>query len=788
MIKILLFLAISVFEAAGAVTTGEIQGKVFDPQGCALEGASVTLFSSDGAAKWKTSATSFGEYSFSDLKSGDYLLEANASGFSSYKVEHIHIEQDQQLHLDLKLTLATVREEVSVTAASTPQAVDQVSKSLTVIDNSAIQERQDYSLLDAARLAPGVHVEQFGGPGSFSEIQIRGLRPEDTALLIDGLRLRDPSATQADASSLLESLLVTDDSRIEILRGSGSSLYGTNAIGGVLNVITDQGGGPTHGSVQMEGGSLGLLRGSALIAGGSKNDRVEYSAGIMQLNVLDGLDGSNPARTSSVQGRVSVRLTPGLQLVARLLGANSFSQINTDPQAIADYPAGIVPALPLLGTSPNATYIPSLDDPDSTLAERFATGALMLLGQPTSRLGYTVSYQVVDSARSYGNGPAGPGYQPGGNTRTDYNGVIQTANAQASFQAGKYSLLTGGYEFENESFNGFSTAALAPDSNSSTSVTQRSNSAFIQDQARFFDDRLYVSAAFRTQVFSLLQPQFTPLANAPYAGVTFAAPPSAYTGDGSAAYLLRGTQTKIRAHVGRGYRAPSLYERFGAGYDSFFGYTAYGDPLLKPEQSIALDAGIDQSFLRNKLRVSATYFYTHLQRVISFDFSGLINPATDPYGRFEGYLNTSGGFARGVEFNADWAVNNRLTLSGAYTYTDARERIPIVPDVYRSFNTPVNQFTFFAVQRIGRRVFVEASLNATSNYLGELYSNFASGAFSFPGIHRADLGASYRLPLTESKALRFFGKAENVLGQTYYEGGFLAATGTTGRGGLQFEF
>src|SRR5205823_5545784 len=116
-------------------------------------------------------------------------------------------------------------------------------------------------------------------------------------------------------------------------------------------------------------------------------------------------------------------------------------------------------------------------------------------------------------------------------------------------------------------------------------------------------------------------------------------------------------------------------------------YSVYGDPSLKPEQSIAADAGIDQSLLNNKLRLSATYFYTHLQRVIGFDFSGLINPATDPFGRFVGYLNTSGGLARGVEFNSDWALNRALTISGSYTYTDARERVPLVPDVYRSFIT-----------------------------------------------------------------------------------------------------
>lgn len=554
--------------------------------------------------------------------------------------------------------------------------------------------------------------------------------------------------------------------------------------------------------MEAEGGSLGLFRGSALVAGGAKSDRIEYSAGLTHLNVTQGVGGDAPVRTSSAQGRVSFRLTPDMQLIARFYGVDSFSKLNTDPQAIPDSPAGILPAVPLTGTGlaqfragvllssidvGNATYVPSTDDPDYTRAGRFESGALMLLGKPTSKLGYAIDYQIVNSTRRYGNGPAGAGFQPQGNTHSHYNGGIQTLNAQANYQLGTKNLLTGGYEYENESFNSASSAALSPDSNSSVSASQGSNTVFAQDQARLFRNRLYFSAAFRVQFFSLEQPVFAPAVDAPYQGISIATPPAAYTGDGSLAYSLRRSQTKMRAHVGRGYRAPFLYERFGAGYDEFFGYSVYGDPTLKPEQSIAVDAGIDKAFLDNRLRLSATYFYTHLQRVIAFDFSGLITPATDRFGRFAGYLNTNGGFARGVEFNTDWAVRHSLTLSGSYTYTDARERMPLVPDVYRSFITPEHQFTFFAVQRIGPRMFVDFALNASTNYLAQVYSTFSSGGFRFTGRKRADVGVSYRIPLGESRDIRMFAKAENPFDQTYCESGF-SMPGVTGRGGLQFEF
>ncbi len=767
-----------------------------------MPNASVTLFSSTSNAQQHTQATSAGDYQFANVAPGNYLIEARAPGFSSYRVENVLITPGQNLSLNLPLAVGTVQEEISVTASSTPQTVDQVAKALTVIDHSEIQERQDFSLLDAIRLTPGVRIDQLGGPGSFSEILIRGLRPEDTAVLVDGMRLRDASGTQADASGLLQDFLLPDVSRIEILRGSGSSLYGTDAIGGVVNVISDEGGGGTHGSLELEGGSLGLFRGSALIAGGAKNDRIQYSAGLMDLNISNGVDGFNPARSWSLQSRILFRITPNVQLIARFLGSTSFSKVNTSPQAIADYPNGILPAIPLTGpalaqfnagiplssiNTGSATYVPSVNDPDSSRDGRFETGGLTLLGQAKPNLGYTIDYQIVNNTRGYGNGPEGPGYQPEGDTRSDYNGRIETVNARANYQPGKYSLLTAGYEFENENYNSFSSDTSAPANTSLVNVTQTSNTAFVQDQARFFDDRLYVSGAFRSQFFELQQPSFVPSTQAPYQHIPFPAPPAAYTGDGSIAYFFRRSQTKIRAHVGRGYRAPALYERFGAGYDSFFGYSVYGDPDLKPEQSIAFDTGIDQSLLNNKLRLSGTYFYTHLQRVISFDASGLINPLTDPFGRDIGYLNTNGGLARGVEFSANWAVRSSLTVSGSYTYTDAREKTPLVPNVYRSFNTPQNQFTTFVVQRFGKNLFVDFALNASNSYLAQVYSNFSSGAFQFPGYKRGDLGLSYRIPLSETRSIRLFGKTENVFDRVYYESGFLTP-GITARGGMQFEF
>ncbi|MDP2233144.1 MAG: hypothetical protein Q8K89_05880, partial [Actinomycetota bacterium] len=230
------------------------------------------------------------------------------------------------------------------------------------------------------------------------------------------------------------------------------------------------------------------------------------------------------------------------------------------------------------------------------------------------------------------------------------------------------------------------------------------------------------------------------------------------------------------------------YERFGTYYGSS-GYSAYGDPRLRPDRSIAVDWGVDQPLWNSRARLSATYFYTHLQEVIIFDFSGAIQPTVDPFGRYGGYRNTNGGLARGVELSASVAPTRSLSLTTAYTYTNARQRTPLVPGVLRTYVIPDHQFSLAATQRLSSRLTVVFDLLASSNYLAPIYNpiTYASRAYRFPGIARVEAGANYRLPLSEFRALRFFGKVDNLLNQTYFENGF-RTPGATARGGIQFEF
>jgi iron complex outermembrane receptor protein len=186
------------------------------------------------------------------------------------------------------------------------------------------------------------------------------------------------------------------------------------------------------------------------------------------------------------------------------------------------------------------------------------------------------------------------------------------------------------------------------------------------------------------------------------------------------------------------------------------------------------------------VRLSATYFYTRLQEVVGF---GPV-PAGDPFGRaFDGYLNTGGGLARGLELSARLAPAPALDLYASYTHTNSDQRRPALSGVLEAFAIPDHQFSLVATGRLGRRVLLNFDLTATSDYLAPLFdpSTFSSRAFRFRGLVKGDLGASYTFPLSETRSLRFFGRVENLFDRDYYENGF-RTPGRHGRAGAALNF
>lgn len=185
----------------------------------------------------------------------------------------------------------------------------------------------------------------------------------------------------------------------------------------------------------------------------------------------------------------------------------------------------------------------------------------------------------------------------------------------------------------------------------------------------------------------------------------------------------------------------------------------------------------------SRIRLSATYFYTRLNEVVVYDSSGAINAATDPLGRNGGYRNTRGGIARGTEFSASAAATRSLQLTAAYTYTDARQQTPLVAGVWRTYEIPRRQYSVSATQRFSARLTGFFLFGGSSDYLASV----SGRAFQFQGPARAQTGLSYRKLLGEHRAMRLYGKVDNLFDRTYFEDGF-RTPGITLTAGTRFEF
>jgi len=763
------------------VLAEDLTGKILDPDGRAVANASLRLYERNSGDLRTTKSSSDGAYSFKGIAPGDYLLEADASDSALNGSKQLTVTGNQTENLDLKVSGKST--EISVTANSTPLSVQATGKAVDVIDATELALRNESSISEALRPLPGVRVQTVEGPGSLTEIKTRGLRAADTALLIDGMRFHDASSIQNDATGFLGDMMVVDTDRIEFLRGSGSSLYGSNALGGVVNVISGTGGGRPRGSLRVEGGGLGMIRGVANVSGGVLEDKLTYSGGASHFYMTNGVRDHLPYRNNSLQGSGKYSFRPGISLTGRAWYSSNYLNSTETPTFLASMPNnpnGEVEAIALPTSelekyetgqpfnAGNATFIPNAIDPDGRRQASFLSAMTVFQHQVSANTSYRLGYQAVDTRRAFLDGPQGPGsFEPGPGERSNYGGYIDTTQARLDQRIGQHNLVSVGYEFEQEKYRTYDGGAYGSPSANQVELRQRSHAIYVQDQVNLLDDRLQLTAAGRAQFFRLKDPEFEGFSN-PYSNqISSLDVPTAYTGDGALAYFIGESGTKLRAHVGNSFRSPSGYERFG----SFFGFY-YGDPRLSPERAIAVDGGIDQSLLDSKLELSATWFYTNLQQIIGF--AGVTN---DPFGRTSGYTSRPGGIARGIELSGRISPSHNTKIRASYTYTNSDSRTPTSGSAYYGvLDVSPHIFTVTATQWLSRRTSVTFDMAAHSDYNMVLFGGLFGGEsrrFRFTGPVKADLGARHDLPFGDDHSIEIYAKVENIFAQRPYEDGFL---------------
>lgn len=776
-----------------AQTGGSLTGRVTQ-NGQPVAGATVGVTVPDHTGNKTINAItdSDGFYRFDDLKPGRHMIIAEGERGRGVDSGTVEIISQGSSSYDLNLTMkgydafsSQLRISESVTiSADASQPLDEVSKSVSVISAQEMRDRADITLADSIRTVPGFRVQQLGGFGRTASIKSRGLRNQDTAILIDGVRFRDAASITGDATAFLSDLTLTSVSRVEVLRGPGSSLYGTNAIGGTVDFQTPRPQSGWHGQASGAAGGIGLRRFRGNISKGTDDGKFGFNAAVSRTVFTEGIDGNDDAANTNFQSRIEANPFERTHISARFFLSDAFVRLNSSPDTAGTPPAsnfGIINAVE------GVNFTPDLDDPDSDQRSRFFNGQFVLTQSVTDRFGFQAYYSGLSTRRRNDNGPMGVGFQSA--STSAFEGAIHIANGHFDWSPNAANRLTVGYEFEHEDYlnEGSTPGGTA---NFFAEAAQSSNTLYLQHIVRLQDGRLQFAGGMRAQYFRLKSPGFS-LQNAPYSGLSLDDPPAAYTFDGSASYFFSSTGTKIRVHAGNGYRVPSLYERFGTFFNTFpsNSFVALGDPYLGPERTAAFDAGVDQYFWRKRIRASATYFYSDLTDTIGYRSTAPgIGATVRPFG---GYVNTEGGVARGLEVSGEFRPAKSTSVFASYTYTNSDQLEPQVPGsgVYRTLGIPVHQVTLTATQNFGR-FWVNADLVAASSYIAPIFSNFNfnSYVYRFEGNRRLDATAGYTFTFEGGKYnLRLFATAENVFDDEYFENGF-RTIGRTGRVGLSLSF
>ena len=780
-IVLLLLVTVAGYAQSGSTINGRVTRSASATVVQGVPGSTVIL-ERDGENKGELVSGGAGSFAFPGLSAGEYIVTVLCSQCTGGKVSRtVSVDGMTSASIEVELLRGIGQETVTVSSDGL-QFWSEVSKTVNSIGGQEMRDRADFSLPDILRTIPGFRVQQSGGFGKAAVIKVRGLRNHDTAVLLDGVRLRDVSSISGDAAAFLSDITLTSVSKIEVLRGPGSALYGTNSIGGTIDFQTPEPKAGWNGQLSSAFGGLGLRRFRANIGNGTKDGKIGFLSGISRTDYSRGIDGNDDAGNTNFHTRVEFNPDDRTNISGRFFLSDAKVKLNVSPDTI-----GVLPSTGVIDAVRFVSFTPDADDPDRLQRSRVLLGRIGVTRVLTSSLILRADYSFVKTKRRNDDGILGPGYQSAFTTL--YDGFTNTMSVRGEWNPNPVHTLRFGYEFERESY-GNDGKTPSGTSDYSTRANQSSGTFFIQDLVSLMRGRLQLAGSARLQTFSLGKPDFS-LSSAPYAGIATVKPEKTIVLDGSASYFIAKTGTKFRTHIGNGYRVASLYERFGTYFSTFptQAFVALGDPELASEKTWGADVGVDQNISGGKARFSATYFYNSLTDTIGYGNSIRQIPGVPrPFG---GYFNTKGGISRGTELSVEVKVTPSTTVSSSYTFTNSVERKAKIASsgTNEMYGVPRHGFSAVFNQRFSR-FWINADFIATGKYLAPIYSNtyFKSYVYRFNGSKRVDMTAGYNFKMSrDSMTLRVFGTIENLLDDRYFENGFRTPR-LNGRMGVSFGF
>lgn len=756
-------LILSVCVSAIAQSRGSLRGVVVDARGAAVRGARVILLINNKQAIRETVTNEQGQFGWDGLKPGNYSISVEADGLTQTGgSQPVEVAAGREYRIAIPLTVAAIEDSMVISATRTEARTAETPAKTFVVSASELLLAQRINVFDALRLSPGVAVAQTGRRGGVTSLFVRGGESDYTKVLIDGVPVNE-----AGGSYDFADLTADNATRVELVRGAQSAIYGSDAMTGVLQLFTHRGATSVpEFEFAGEGGSFAFNRQFARVSGA--NGGFDYSLSFTHLRT-DGRDRNDDYQNRIATANLGYIFNTRTQI--RLTARNEKSGLGV----------------------PGATAVLFPDPDERAKRRRIATG--VRLDDQTTRyfrqsLSFVYSesnYLSFDPAAQDLTKPDTP-LDPG----VAFNDFANYFNNHQRRRGLRYQtdlvlpaghFISAGVEYEQERAvfdSGFTAASrVAP---------HRTNAgAFIQDQFTY-TPRLLVTAGIRIEnnradVPAGLAKILSDLGSQTYTGKvgfgTEVMPKLAaiLTIRQSGLQSRRGP-TRLRVNYGEGIKAPTMIEAFSP--NQFF----LGNPALKPERSRNFDIGVEQFFWKDRIRVEGIYFVNRFRDQIAFiaDPATFGGPVKLADGRMTHFINNDRATAQGIELAASWHPKQWLRFDGNYTLLDTN--LDAAADVIDFATGSLVRNREIGLPPLRRP---RHSGSISLSYIGDKFSANLDGVFigkrrdgdpvSFSrfdaqgrpifndGYAKLDLAGAYRF----NSYVSMFARIENLLNQDYEE-------------------
>ena len=725
------FLSLSFHSAI--LSAAVVGGRVVDPSGRPVPRALVTVIDASGKPVARTVTNLDGTFRLDVVQAG-CTLEASLTGFTP---------STTACAADVQLTLAVapLSESVVVSATRTEAPASQVAASLTVFSAEEIERRQTPLLADLLATAPGVTVSRSGGLGSLASVFVRGGESNYNKVLLDGIPLNEPGGVFNFSNVTSEHL-----ERVELVRGAHSALFGSDAMASVIQMFTRRAepGARPQFTGAIEGGSAETWRTQASVRGAT--GAFDYSLAGAHFDT-DNEEPNSQFRNDTVSAAFGYRVSPQTTLRGLLRG--EVGKAGTPGQTAFGRPDMDA----YFDRSDVVAGLTFQQDLSSAFRHR-ATYGYARTRQESVNLQldppYTPSFEGRMGAFEFFDFP----FHSRNNLQRHY-ATYQTdwTLPGASGTRGVHQL-TGAIDWDGE--RGTLESVLA---DSTTDFSRDNFGVSIQHQASW--SRVFATAGIRFEQNESFGGSAAPRASI----AVIARKGNRVTGD-----------TRLKASAGRGIKEPTALQSFST--SPFF----LGNPELEPEESTSYEAGIEQRFAQDRVRLEATLFENR--------FTNIISTRTISFSPFSSqYFNIGKTEARGVEIAAAIAPTRMIQARAGYTFLDSE----IVDS--RTPTDPVFGIGKWLFRRPRHSGFVEASaaqgpaiISITALFVGtRVDSDFSalSPAITENEPHATwDVRGSYRL----HRALALTFAVDNLLDADYMEPLGYRALGRAVRIGLRAGF